>query len=254
MATGNAEPLPFSGFLAGPAERFPRRLQNRAHARIGKIPQAKFERIELRYARQRIHMRLACEVICRRCQPAVGTAAQNQRHLVIFGLLIRNIIGRFNRRHTGMVVVKIPGGQLAIASDAAFHLNDTRGTEVGPGKFLLARPHDLHRPSGSACQTRRFNRRITGMFPAVGRTCVPNDDTNLAFRDVQSSGEFVAVSKRPLCSRPYRQLAIGPLRHGRARLERGMRDVSHGVGRIQPVSCACESVFYGAFLSPKPVL
>src|SRR5207245_632473 len=115
--------------------------------------------------------------------------------------------------------------QLPVATDTASDFDDARWTEVGPNELFFARPDNFYRLSGRARQTRGFDGCITGVLPSVGRAGVRNDHANFALWNVKNAGKFVTIRKRPLRSSPYGELAVIPLRHGCARLERGMRDV-----------------------------
>src|SRR5713101_2390507 len=66
--------------------------------------------------------------------------------------------------------------------------------------------------------------------------------------------EFIAVGERPLRSGPHREFPIGPLRYGRTRLERSMRDVRDVVTRVKPMRRACQTFFDGSLLLPKSIL
>ena len=253
-ATSQAEPLSLLRFLPRPAAGFCGSFQYSTHPHVRKVLQTELKRIHFSDARQCIHVGLAREMVCCSSQTTVGTTTQNQGHLMVLCKLIRNIVRRFDPRHAGMVVVKFPRRQFSIARDPAADFDNARRTEVRPSEFFLARPDNFYRLSGSARQTRGFDGRITGVLPSVGGAGIRNDHANIALWNVKNAGEFVTVRERPLRSGPYRKLAIGPLRHGCARLERGMRDVCHVVGCIDAVRRSRKSFFQGAFLPPKPLI
>src|SRR6185437_16584031 len=50
---------------------------------------------------------------------------------------------------------------------------------------------------------------------------------------MKRGSKFVSYGERTLGAGPDGQFSAIPFRHGRPRLKRGMRDVSHGVGLLQ---------------------
>ena len=193
-------------------------------------------------------------MVCRRGQTAIRPAAQNQRYLVVLRQLIRYIVGRFDPRHPGMVVVKFPSRQPAVGRDAAFDFDHTRGAEVCPGELLFACPNNFYGLSRRARQSCGLHSRVAGMLPSVGCPRVGNDDPNVALRHMKNARQFVAIRKRPLRSGPYRQLAIGKLRHRCPRLGRTVRDIRHVVGRIESMRRGSEAFCYGTFLPSEPLV
>src|ERR1700687_1345207 len=153
-----------------------------------------------------------------------------------------------------MVVVKIPRCQLAVAGDATFDFDDTSRPEVRPGEFFLPSPHHFHRSPRGARQTSGLERRVAGVLSSIRRARVRDDNAHTAFRNMKHIGKLVADSKRPLRPGPYREFPIGPLRHGRSRLERSMRDVRNGVSRVKPVRRAGEPFFDGSLLLAESIL
>src|SRR5712664_1572297 len=143
-------------------------------------------------------------------QPAVGAAPQYQGNRMVFGSLIRNVVGSFDSRRTGMVVVKIPRRERAVGCEAALHLDDAGGTKIGPGKFFFARPNDFHGMPGRAGQASGLQRGVAGVLSAVRGTSVRHDHANAAFRNMEYGSQVVADSKEPLRSRPNRQFPASP--------------------------------------------
>src|SRR6184192_704196 len=95
---------------------------------------------------------------------------------------------------------------------------------------------------------------IAGVLASVCRTRVGSDDSDIALWHVKNTGQFVAIRKRPLCSSPYRKLALGELSHGSTGLERRVRDICNVVDRIEALRRAGESFFDLAFLPPEPLV
>src|SRR5579871_6977304 len=100
--------------------------------------------------RQFIHVSFPRKMIRRRCQAAVGTLAQRRIRTMKLNLLICDFVGRANCRWSGIVIVKLPGDDLALLADAAFYVNHPGGAEVGPREFLFARPHEFYRLARSS--------------------------------------------------------------------------------------------------------
>src|SRR5258706_16355922 len=103
-------------------------------------------------------MCFASEMIRRGGQPAVGAAPQDQRNRMVFGSLIRDVVGRINSRRTGMVVVKFPRRERAVRCEAALHLDDASRTKIGPSEFFFASPYDFHGTPGRAGQASGLQR------------------------------------------------------------------------------------------------
>src|SRR6266851_4056910 len=147
-----------------------------------------------------------------------------------------------------MVVVKFPCSERAVGSEATLHLDDAGGTKIGPGEFFFARPNDFHGMTSRAGQASGFQRGVAGVLSAIRGTGVRHNHANAAFGNMEYSSEVVADSKGPLRSRPNRQFPAGPFGNSSTRFERGVRDISNGVGRVQTMRGAREAVVHGTFL------
>src|SRR6266849_11050711 len=153
-----------------------------------------------------------------------------------------------------MVVVEFPRGQRSITGDAAFDFDDARGPEVCPGKLFLAGPYHLHGTPGSARESSGFDGGVTRMLPSVRRARIRHNHAHAALGQMENSREFIAVGEWPLGAGPYGEFSIGPLSHGRAGFQRRMRDVRHGVSRVEPVRSAYEPLFHRTFLLRETIL
>src|SRR5947209_15799574 len=120
--------------------------------------------------------------------------------------LIWNVVLSLNGCGPGVVVVKLPRGDRAIVLDSALDIDHTGRTKIGPSEFFFAGPDEFDRLAGSFRQTRGLDRAFAGVFAAVTRTCVRNDDANFVFRNVKCFRQFRAHSKGPLRSGPNREL------------------------------------------------
>src|SRR5215471_19045421 len=182
---------------------------------------------------QLVHMRFASEMIGCRRQRAIGSLPQRRIGGVESNSLMRHFIGRAHSRGPRIVVVKLPEQQSAVGLRAAFDIHNAGGTEISPGEFLFARPHQLDGTSRAFRQARCLNRCFAGMFTSIGRTSIGNDDPNLGFGNMQGARQFLTYRKRALSSGPDRELVSLPLRNCGARLERNMRDISYRVAPLE---------------------
>jgi hypothetical protein len=227
---------------------------SRTHSWIGEIFDSEFDSIHPGRTRQRIHMRLASKMIRRGSKTTIGAASENLRNRMKFDALIRNDVGSFNPRRAGIVIVKFPRGERAVAGNPALDFDNARGPEIRPGELFLASPDQFHGTACGARQTRSFQCGVAGVLASIGGTGVWHDYANGAFRNVKDSGELIADGKRPLCARPNAQLSIGPVGYGRARLERSMSDESNGVCRVQTVGRVLERFLDGTLLFSRAVV
>src|SRR5437763_4465765 len=120
--------------------------------------------------------------------------------------LICNVIRRSNRRRTGVVVVELPGhdGPLLLCAALCFYY--AAWTEICPGKFLFACPHQLHWLSCCLGQSRSLNRAFAGMLSAIRRAGVRNQYANLLWRHVEGRRKLIAYGERTLRAGPHREL------------------------------------------------
>src|SRR5204863_2864951 len=103
-------------------------------------------------------------------------------------VLVGAVVTRFNCRGPRVVVVELPRGQLAIGTGAAAHFNYSRRTEVRPGEFFFARPHQLYWFACGFSEARRFDGAFAGMFAAIRRASVRNDDAHVLGRKMKRAG------------------------------------------------------------------
>src|SRR5258708_40079305 len=71
---------------------------------------------------------------------------------------------------------------------------------------------------------------------------------------MENRRKLIAVSEWPLRAGPHGEFSISPLRQGRARLERSMRNVRNVISGVEPMRRACQLFFHGTFLLAEPVL
>ena len=93
------------------------------------------------------------KMICRRSQASVGTLAKWRIYRMKLNTLIGDIVIGAEPGRSGVVIVKFPGRYFARGVNGAADFNNSRRTEIGPGKILLTCPDNLYRALG--CCARR---------------------------------------------------------------------------------------------------
>src|SRR5258708_36863110 len=121
-------------------------------------------------------MRLARKMIrcCR--QTPIRTLSQWILRGMKLDFPVRDVVGRFNSRSTGIVIVKFPRSQSAVVRYAAANFDQACGTEVRPSELFLARPNQFHRLVHKLCEARRLNGYFAGVLSAVTRARIGHDD------------------------------------------------------------------------------
>ncbi len=180
-----------------------------------------------------IQVGLAGEVIGGGGERSVGPLSQWGADRMECGELVGHFIEHANPGGAGIVVMKFPGRERAVAASTAFDFDHAGRPEVGPCEFFLARPDELDRPAGLASQPGRFNGRLAGMLAAVARPGVRHNDANRVISQPEGRGQFSLHPKWPLRSGPNGELAVLPLGDRRAGLKRSMSDVGDGIGLLQ---------------------
>ena len=180
-----------------------------------------------------VHVRLAGEVIRRRGERAVGALSQGRLRRVKRSELVGHFVGRAKPGSAGVVVVKFPGCERAVAACAALDFDHAGRPEVGPGEFFLASPDQLDRPAGLAGDSRGLDGRFAGVLAAVAGAGVRHDDANRVVGESKRTGQLAAHAEGALGSGPDGELAVLPLRHRRAGLERSVGDVGDRVGLLE---------------------
>src|SRR5262249_49408441 len=130
-----------------------------------------------------------------------------------------------------------PGRERAILLHAGRHIDDAGRAEIGPGELLLPRPDDLDRLARGLGEPGRLDGRLVGVFAAVTRAGVRHDDVDLFLLEAEGVGQVAPCAEGTLRPGPDGQPAVLPLGHGRAWLQRRVRDVGDGVRRLQLVVC-----------------
>ena len=100
-------------------------------------------------------------------------------------VVVRNVVLDLNTRRAGIVVVKLPSRDGAVVFHAAPDINNAGRTKISPGKFLFARPGQLHGFTRRARQTCSFDSAFARVFTPIARASVGNNDTNFVFRDMK---------------------------------------------------------------------
>ena len=143
--------------------------------------------------------------------------------------LVRRAVRVLDARSAGIVIVELPGRERPVLACAGLDLDDARGPEVGPVELLLAGPDQLDGPAGPAGQAGGLECGLARVLAAVAGPGVGHDDPHAVLGHPERRGQLAAHAERPLRAGPHGQLAVLPLGHRRAGLERGMRDVGDRV-------------------------
>src|SRR5690349_24813652 len=93
-------------------------------------------------------------------------------------ILIRNVVLDLSPRGSGVVMMKLPGGDRAVVLHAGLDVDDAGGAKVRPGEFFFTRPDQFHRFAGSPRQPRRLDRAFAGVLAAVAGAGIRNNHTN----------------------------------------------------------------------------
>src|SRR4029077_10255804 len=120
-----------------------------------------------------------------RGQRAVGTLPQWRIGVVENRTLLRNIVQSADCGTAGIVVMKIPGRDLAIVAHTTANLDQTGGPEIRPRKLLLAGPNKLDRLPGRFRQAGSLHGGFACVLATVTRARVGNDDAHLFSGDVE---------------------------------------------------------------------
>src|SRR5207248_5629276 len=91
----------------GPRKAIRSSLEYRTDPTIFQILQAKCERLDLQRSRKLVHVRLAGEMICSSGQASVGSLAQWRLHGMKVNALIRDLVGSFDGRRPGVVIMEL---------------------------------------------------------------------------------------------------------------------------------------------------
>src|ERR1700674_4601182 len=134
---------------------------------------------------------------------------------------------------TGIVIMKLPAGDLAILAHTTADFDDRSGTKVGPGKLLFARPNYLDRPLRGTRQSGSLDGGFACVLPTITGAGIRHQDTDSFFWHTDRRGEFRPYTKGTLCTGPYRQIVARPLRQRCPRFERSMCNVVSHVGLLQ---------------------
>src|SRR5438874_11547029 len=132
--------------------------------------------------------------------------------------LVGNFIRRTHCGRTGVVIVELPEDESAIGLCSTTYVDYARRTEIGPSKFLFARPDQLHRFSGSFRKARRFDGRFAGVLASICRASIRHNHPDTLKRKPKSLRKFFTDGKRPLSSSPHRQFPAFPFGDGSSRL------------------------------------
>ena len=143
---------------------------------------------------------------------------------MILGKLVGYVVRRLDGRRPRVVVVLLPGHQRAIFARACPNLNQPRGPQIRPSEFFSSCPNQLDRlPVALASRAASI---------AASPVCLPPYPLPMSgwiTRTFSTGNETHASTlphpERPLRSRSTRSACRPPLRNGRARFQRRVRNV-----------------------------
>src|SRR5579862_6428830 len=143
--------------------------------------------------------------------------------------LVRNIVKSVDPGSAGVVIVKLPRSNGAVARQSGGNVHYAGGTKICPGKFLFAGPLNFHRTFRRTRKPGGFDGGFAGVFSSISRTRIQHDHADIFFRNLESFSEFTTNAEGALRSSPNRQVVARPLCKGYTRFKRGVRDVCNGV-------------------------
>src|SRR6266571_2086670 len=155
-------------------------------------------------------------------------------------LLMRDTVRGSDSRWPGVVVIELPGRDGTVIAHAALDVDHTRRPEVCPGEFFLASPYQLDWFPRSFRQAGCFQRGVAGVFTAIRRSRIRDQDSHILDRNPKSFRQFLSNSEWTLRSGPNREFIVLPFCDGGPRFERHMSDVSDGIGLIESLVCSRE--------------
>ena len=129
----------------------------------------------------------------------------------------------------------MPGGQRALVVEAGFGLDESGGTEVGPGELLLAGPAQRDGLAGRLREARGLLGGFARVLAAKAAAKIRDNHAHVVVRQMKGAHEVRAVAERVLCAGPDGQLAVGPFGNGGAGFQRGVLDVGDMIGLAQRV-------------------
>src|SRR6202521_2545108 len=109
--------------------------------------------------------------------------------------LVLDVVKGGDACRTGIVIMKLPAGDLAILAHSTADFDDRSGTKVGPGKFLFARPHYLDRPLRGTRQSRSLDGGFACVLPTITGAGIRHQDTDSFFWHTERGGELRPSSK-----------------------------------------------------------
>src|SRR5262249_36731472 len=143
-----------------PAESIGSRFKNGPQPLIAEILQPELKRVDAGQIGQLIDVPLAGKIVRRGSECPVRSLSQGRVRLMKFLALGRDVIESPHRGLARIVVVKVPGSQLAVLRYPSANVDHAGRAEIGPGELFLTGPDDFHRLAGGFRQSRGFDRRI----------------------------------------------------------------------------------------------
>ena len=94
--------------------------------------------------------------------------------------------------------MKFPGCDCAVAAKTAADFDNACRTEISPGEFFFAGPHQLDRPLRRPRQSRRFNGCFPGVLAPVPRSRIRHQHADAFLWNPKGLGQFTPNAERPL--------------------------------------------------------
>src|SRR5690242_4510046 len=114
--------------------------------------------------RDLVHVHFASEMIRSRGKPPIRALPERRLARMKVYTLMGNIVQGCESGASGVVVVKLPGGEHAVFGNATLDIDDTGGPEVRVRELVLPGPHQFHRLPCLLRNARRFDCRFASML------------------------------------------------------------------------------------------
>src|SRR5690349_10381882 len=98
--------------------------------------ETKLKRVDVRLPGKRVHFGLACKVVERRGEPAIGALSQRGFEGVEMFALASDVVGRFEGGAARVVVVELPMRNLVVWPEFCPDVDDPSWPEIGEVEFL----------------------------------------------------------------------------------------------------------------------
>src|SRR4051794_15818409 len=122
---------------------------------------------------------------------------------MVSNIVVRDLIGRGQRRRAAVVIVELPGRDHSVRSHTALHLHDGGRTAIGLRELFLPGPSETNRVWGTSGQPGRFQLAFGVVFGSVTGARIRHDYPDLLGGYPKCLRDFVAHDKGSLRSAPH---------------------------------------------------